>query len=346
LLFWLCLFYIGWSLITVPYGAWGAELSSDYDERSRIAAARETWSVLGMLAAVIAPVLVQAPAQGGSVADREIAEIAASVSVQGWLTIGALPILGLIMLRWVPQGDIPIVADRSSIPAGVLLGNRPFLLLITVTMVSAFATGINQTSVVHYYRYVAQLPESSDWMILIYFVAAVIGAPFWGWLAKRFEKHHVLALGLAVNAICQIVMLWMRPGHVLAFSLLQAGSGFAYTGPLILGASMAADVIDLDWLRSGVQRAGFVLAIMTVVQKAFEAIGIGASLPMLEWMGFTVATGYSPQSQFALVTVNVVLPSVLLTLAILPTMLFPLSRRRQRALERALRKYRIVLSGT
>lgn len=340
LLGWLCLFYLGWSLITVPYAAWGAELSEDYDERSRIATARETWSVLGLLAAVIVPVLVQAPDQGGSLAERETAEIASGVAAQGWLTIAALPVLGYILLRFVPLGNVPTSTSRPTVSRRVLLDNRPFVLLIAVTIISAFASGVNQTSVVHYYRYVAQLPESADFMILIFFVAAIVGAPVWGWLAKHHEKHHVLASALTVNALCQFVMLWMQPGDVIAFSLLQAGSGFAYTGPLILGASMAADVIDLDWLRCGVQRAGFVIAVMTVVQKACEAIGVGASLPMLEWMGFAVSNGYSAQAQWALIVINVILPAALLALATIPAMAFPLTRRRQRALERALHKYR------
>jgi spermidine/putrescine transport system permease protein len=52
LLVWTMTLYLGWTMFLLPYGAWGAELSTDYHERSRVSGARETASVLGTLVAV------------------------------------------------------------------------------------------------------------------------------------------------------------------------------------------------------------------------------------------------------------------------------------------------------
>ena len=41
--------YFGYTLITIPYGAWGAELSGDYRERNRITGSREIFLLIGLL---------------------------------------------------------------------------------------------------------------------------------------------------------------------------------------------------------------------------------------------------------------------------------------------------------
>jgi len=46
LLLWLLVVYLGWSMVQIPHQAWGAELSSDYAERSHIAAWRESLTVI------------------------------------------------------------------------------------------------------------------------------------------------------------------------------------------------------------------------------------------------------------------------------------------------------------
>ena len=49
LLLWSALLYLGFTMIDLPHKAWGAELSSDYDERSRITSWREGFSTGGQV---------------------------------------------------------------------------------------------------------------------------------------------------------------------------------------------------------------------------------------------------------------------------------------------------------
>lgn len=46
---------IGWSLIALPWQAWGAELSEDYAERTRIVSVRESFTLLGIIASAVLP---------------------------------------------------------------------------------------------------------------------------------------------------------------------------------------------------------------------------------------------------------------------------------------------------
>lgn len=320
---WALVFYVGWSLITVPYGAWGAELSDDYQERSRIVGYREATSVVGLLMAVTAPLFV------GSDAPRDrIATMTADVTAFSWLAVALLPVAALTLIWRV--GERPAAKAAPGHRRGAkLLANRPFLVLLAAGIVSALGNGINQTTTIAFYTYRARLPEEADVMIFVFFVAALAGAPFWVWLGAKLGKHRALAGAAVWSAVFLALMPFIPPGDVASYTCLQIATGFAYSGPLILGASMAADVIDLDWLKSGTQRGALFIAVWGVGQKLSEAVGVGVALPALKALGFTPEMGASAPAQTALVLIGVIAPMVLALCSVPLIWLYPIDARAQ-----------------
>ena len=49
LLLWYLVVTLGWTLVEIPHTAMGAELSTDYDERSRITSVRESLATAGQV---------------------------------------------------------------------------------------------------------------------------------------------------------------------------------------------------------------------------------------------------------------------------------------------------------
>lgn len=320
---WALVFYVGWSLITVPYGAWGAELSDDYQERSRIVGYRESMSVVGLLLAVTAPLFI-----GGDGQQDRVAAMTTDVTAFTWLTMALLPITALILI-WRVGERAAAKASPGHRRGAKLLANKPFLVLLAAGVVSALGNGINQTTTIAFYTYRAQLPEEADVMIFVFFVAALLGAPFWVWLGARLGKHRALAVAAVWNAVFLALMPFIPPGDVASYTCLQVATGLAYSGPLILGASMAADVIDLDWLKSGSQRGALFIAVWGVGQKLSEAVGVGVALPALKALGFTPEQGTSASAQTALVLVSVLAPMVLALCTIPLIWLYPIDARAQ-----------------
>ena len=61
LLVWSMVLYGGWTMVAVPYLTWGAELSGDYHERSRVTSWREALGLIGIVgAAVLSSALTEA----------------------------------------------------------------------------------------------------------------------------------------------------------------------------------------------------------------------------------------------------------------------------------------------
>ena len=65
MLVWLTVFFLGSTMIALPHRAWGAELSTDYHQRSRVTAGREIYVLAGLLLAATVPLVVEVTADGG-----------------------------------------------------------------------------------------------------------------------------------------------------------------------------------------------------------------------------------------------------------------------------------------
>ena len=53
MLIWNMVVYLGWTIMILPYGAWGAELSDNYMDRARITASRQVWVIAGLIGASV-----------------------------------------------------------------------------------------------------------------------------------------------------------------------------------------------------------------------------------------------------------------------------------------------------
>jgi Na+/melibiose symporter-like transporter len=107
-LFWTTIVYVGFTATKIPYEAWGAELSKDYAGRTRIASARQLFTLIGLVVATTVPALILA--RGGSTA----ADVLAGMS---WLMMGLLPSRSASLSSWFPIIRRPRKKAPAAFPA-------------------------------------------------------------------------------------------------------------------------------------------------------------------------------------------------------------------------------------
>src|SRR6185436_19541318 len=90
------LVYFGWTMSTIAYGAWGAEASDDYKERTRVTGVREMFGLLGILIASVVP-----PFTGGGAGSAN--GFVPIMSVLGWIVIVMLPLSAILLVWRVPE---------------------------------------------------------------------------------------------------------------------------------------------------------------------------------------------------------------------------------------------------
>jgi GPH family glycoside/pentoside/hexuronide:cation symporter len=346
LLIWISAIYLGYTLITIPYGAWGAELSGDYHERNRITGSREIFLLVGLLIAISAPII--GAYMSGEGTSGSNAASRSAVGLLGWLTVILLPICALLTLSSVPE---PAIQETKTVPIirGLKLAmkNGPLRILLASTIFSALAGSINVGVVIFFYEHVAQIGEASTILIFVLFVAGVIGSPFWVWMGGRIGKHKAVAMSgfismfvfalvpLIIYVVKPLAPEWVFPG----FLFITIVQGLAFGASPILAPSILADVVDLDTIKSGEPRAAFIFAFIGMVRKAFEAMGVGIALPVLKWAGFNAqSTENTPEALFVLLLMFCVVPLILWLISIVFILRYPITHERQQRLRSALER--------
>ncbi|AWB89581.1 MFS transporter [Salinibacterium hongtaonis] len=306
------------SLFQVPYIALPAELTSGYDDRTRLL----TWRVVVLTLAIL---LFGAggPILRGLADDARVGYLVMA-AVAG-LVIGAGM---LISSRVAPQShSFAFVAQRRSLGiayrdgAATLARSAPFRALLATFMLQGLATGLMLAGA----QYVATWVLRSEDAVTLLFVAliapALLLAPVWGVVARRLGKYRtfVIASGVfALAAASMIALIWAPGGWVY---LPVAVAGAAYAGMQSLPMAMLPDVISYDARTKGSGKAGTFSGVWTAGETTGMALGATTLTIVLALSGYleSVAGQAVSQPDSALVGIVVsfsAVPAVLMVLSL------------------------------
>lgn len=331
LLGWSALLYLGFTMIDLPHRAWGAELSTDYDERSRITSWREGLSTAGQVLLLV--VLVWLGTRGVEAAAEQLRSIALVV-------ILALPVLTAVCVLTVPEGEPEGFAHeaRSSWEGLALVARNPAFLRM-MGCVLFFVSGVAIQGSLHRLVLTDVMADESRFtlMILLENVATLAGVPLWLAVSVRIGKHRALLAAALWIAVWSLPLVALREGDTTAMVAIVVIRGSSFASILFLANSIAADVIDVDTLTSGEQRTGLYFAVWGMVTKLSLALGVllGTTLP--------AALGYDPSAEVTTLPVQTGLmavyggvPAILMTVGALFLRRFPITRERHDEVRNAL----------
>lgn len=331
LLGWSLVAYLGWTLIYLPYTTLGAELSADYDERSRITAFREGFFVLGTMVAIMLPALVSG---GGSDAKGS----AAGLSAIALFIVVSLPLAVLLFMWRVPEAK----SQRSSgmnwrEGARLVARNAPFRRLLIAYLLNGAANGLPAALFLFFVMDILGGDQTTGGIFLaIYFLAAVAGLPLWLKIGARWTKHR---LWCASMLWASVVFMWapfLGEGDLIAYGIICVLSGVCLGVDQAIPASIQADVIDEDTAAGGGQRAGLYFGLWGMATKMAFALAVGIAYPVLELAGFDAKTDNGPQALWTLALLYGGLP-VLVKLGVVAWIWnFPLDRERHAELQRSI----------
>jgi Na+/melibiose symporter-like transporter len=315
------LVYLGWTLFALPYFAWGAELSPDYHERSRISAWREGFVVAGTVVAASLPAVLGLQNDAGASLD-------ALATLFWWLLPPAL----LLLLFLVPErpGRLAPVAWQNGLV--LLRRNRPFRRLVLAWILNGTANAIPATLFLLFITHVLEAPEHAGPLLLVYFGVGIAALPAWLLVARRLGKHRVWTISMLLASSFFIWVPLLGSGDVVWFYLITVLTGLSLGVDLALPAAMQADVIDQDTADGGGERAGLFFGLWGMATKLALALAVGISFPLLGAVGFSTAGGNTPAALLVLALAYAGLPVLFKLAAMSLIWHFPLDEGAQRAL--------------
>jgi len=300
---------IGHTAMILPVLAWGAELSDDYHERSRIAAWREGFVIAGTVVAIALPFAI---GWKDAAAFHGLALLAVFVAL-------SLPLFAALAVAVVPEPDTHTARPAPLLAALTAMRlNRHFTRLLSAFLLNSLANALPATL---FLLFVSQRLGAEDWrgaLLIAYFLSAVAGMPLWNWLSVRLSKHR--AWCIAMLCACGIFLPagLLGEGDVIWFAVICLASGFCLGADLVLPASMQADVIETDRIASGESRSALFFAGWALVSKLALAFAVGFAFPLLNAFGLDAAdaAASTPQSLAALSFLYALVPVALKLAAI------------------------------
>ncbi len=328
LLFWLFLFFIGWTMIYLSHLAWGAELSENYHRRSVIQGVREALGILGMISVLIMPVIIDF----SGVEDAGFRRI----SAMGMFILIAMPLAVLIAVISVGEdparhtGDSPR-AESWHAAIAFLYRNAALRRLIAADLVLGVTLGTVAGLFIFLARDVLLLGPWANILVLVYFMSGVAFMPLMLKIAAIFGKHRTVSLSCLFNACTVLLILIVPPGSYILAALIWAFLGSNIVLAPTLLRSITADVAEQDAVHTGGrERTGLFFSFLTLTNKVGSALAIGITYTILQFaIGYEQGVEYQAGDLEGLRWLYVSISSSTHAIAAVLMWNFPLSERQQ-----------------
>jgi glycoside/pentoside/hexuronide:cation symporter, GPH family len=298
-----------YAFFQVPYVAMAAEITEDYDERTRLMAWRMAFLALAILVSGAgAPAVRDAVGYPGM-----------GVAVAVVMAIGAVATFA--GTRGAPA------SRRVSTAAGVgelvaaVRGSRPFRLLLAVFVVQAVGLGTMLAGVDYFARLVLGEPGLQTALFAGFVGPALLVMPLWQRVGRRHGKRVGLVAASVLFAVAVAGLAAARVLPVPVVLVLMAVIGVGYAGMQVFPLAMLPDVITAAERRTGATRAGLFSGVWTAGETLGLALGPGVYGLVLAAGGYVASTDgaavQSPGAVTAALLGFTVIPAVL-ALAALP----------------------------
>jgi Na+/melibiose symporter-like transporter len=303
----LVLVHLGYSGVSIGYHALGAELTDDYNERTRVTVGREVFGLTGMMLAVVLPTLLTS----------RFGE-AAGYQLLGILFLPIALFAALPTLFYSPRSVHGPVVRKPGV--SVLksffapLRNPLYRRLLMVFVVNGSALGIAVSVMLFYVEHVLGGSKLQAGMILLaYFLSGAASVPLWMYLSTHLTKAAAWFVGILLTVIAMTLAAFLGNGDIGLFIAISVLTGMGLGADYGLPPSILADVINAQEGKDTRGATGAYFGLWALSTKLATAIGAAASLPILALLGFNPGRGgYDTQ---ALVFVYIALPVIVKLIA-------------------------------
>ena len=292
LMLWTFVIYVAGTMAIVPMNAWGAELTDDYHERSRVTGVRAAFGLVGTLAALTIPAVLGQSASS---------DFGASLTLISYLVIVTLVITVAVSSIVVPDNSV-VNSPANSIREilSLLKTPTPVRQLLGSFLLNNIGNAIPATLFLLYVTHVMEKPEFAGPLLFLYFVCATVSVPGWLALAKRFGKHQIWSVAMIMACVFFLSTPFLRPDYLWVFVVIVAITGFTSGADLVLPGAIKGDLIEWDALTNGYRRPGIFFALWGTLTKLSFALAIGIAFPLLELTGFDATKEAGAQSPLSL----------------------------------------------
>lgn len=343
------------TLISVPYLSLTPELTPDYDERTKLTSFRSFFQLIGaLIVSVAAPNIVNGVVITGGTQQQGFMLVGAIFGA-----LGAVPLILIALfikentspeqVEILPLGETLRLAWQN-VPfrygAGIFMFNwsaGDMIIVVFPYFLRYWVAEGNLIATVNFLGFDIAIVSA---FFAILMSVSVIFIPFWLWLARLRNKREAYMLGMGFWVIVQLMFFTIQPGQVNYLLVIAALTGIGVSAAYVLPDSLFADVIEWDELRTRRRQEGIYFGIRAFIRKIAGALVVFLALQSLGWFGYQIppdgVTQFTQPDSALMIIRLLVSPfgAIMLSIAIIFTALFPLTRERYERIQRLLQRRR------
>lgn len=334
----LVLYYLANTLVDLPYKAWGADLSPHYRERSLVTGFRESYGFAGLILALAIPVAMTIWGYD-KLADWVFGLAIAVAVLLPLLFVPALMRIREPAVHAAPQPDMTWKKGLR-----IIWRNGPFVRLLWVALFLITTTTMTAVLSLLFVTHAMGQPKLFPFFVMAYYLSSIVAVPAWLAVSRRLGKHKATALAIFWLSLWSAPIPFVGPDLFWVFCALMMLKGSAVGALYFIPASMAADVIDIDTLRTGEQRTGLFFSIWGMVLKGAAGVGSALATSGTGFFGFDPSCASpalarpdagclnTPESILALAAFYSIIPAVVACAALPFLWSYPVTEARQKRL--------------
>ncbi|MEO9970642.1 MAG: glycoside-pentoside-hexuronide (GPH):cation symporter [Hyphomonadaceae bacterium] len=309
------------TVVSIPYSALSAVLTTDSTARSKLAGVRMFGAIGGsLLATIMMPSLA--------------AELGGDNIRLGWALVSAVfalvatMLMGLVFITTRENAQLydsqPHLKAADSVK--FVTSNHALWIIcagMTVTALSQSAAG---KSLVYFIKYNLDAEAQTGGLLGLQAIGAMLSLPFWIWYAGRTSKRLAWVTGSLLLAVLELYLYFSPPTDAASLARFLFVIGFLFGPFIVMFWAMVPDTVEYGQWHSGIRDEGMAFSLGTFSQKAGVGLGVGLLGIFLQNVGYVADVEQSEQVLKALRRASFLLPAICLCTTALIVWFYPIDR--------------------
>ncbi|MDR0518549.1 MAG: glycoside-pentoside-hexuronide (GPH):cation symporter [Clostridiales Family XIII bacterium] len=338
------LFFTAMTFTEVPFYSLGAEITKDFNERTKIRSISSFFIYIAVLVAVNLPNFIVTKVTGGGGEPKTGWSMAA-------LACGIIAFIALIICWNATRGRELIVGKQDDEGPKVSGGNifkefadvmrvKPVKFVVLANFLYLFGFSTETGVLIYILNYVAHVDPAQQSMVMsVLPIATIAWLPIINLVSVKVGKKRGYTIFVGIIVVALLIFFVAGTYSIVSLCILNAvialGNGTFWT----LCFAMAYDTTEVDEWVNNKRREGVLVAYMSFAQKIGTALATWMIGFVLEAVGYVGnASEQSGEAISGLIGLYTWIPAVLILVSIICVAVYPLTQKKHSALLKAIQQ--------
>ena len=330
------------TLVMVPYTALNADMTSNFEIRTKLSTSRMIFSQLSALIAGVLPKIL---------IDFLLKNSFISSEANAYFIMGI--IFGIFYsLPWIfvflgtkelPENHLE---KREKLTTKLknfktIFKNKSFRIHLLMYIFAYLAMDFVMALFVYYLNYYLQLPDLFSYCMLAILTSQIIMLPFYMKISNKYGKSRAYIIGLTIWGLSMLSLLFLgtnTPIYLIIIVCIFIGAGLS--AGVMIPYAILPSITDVDEVMTLKKRTGVYSGLMTLIRKIAQAIAMWSIGIFLNLIGYIPNQIQSADTLFNLKIIFIFIPVIFIVGGIISAFKFKITPKKQKILRKEINRLR------